>query len=252
MLRKPQHRWVIAAVDAALGLRALAFIGRRYKCACCGWRLRTFTQGRTSIKSRPSGHCPRCNAKARHRRNWLYLENNTALFTKPSRLLHVSPAYALSRRLVRMKNIEYVAVDIEDRPHATVRADLASLPLQSDSFDAAICIHVLEHVVDDRTAMREMFRVLKPGGWALISVPIRLGEPTYEDAAITAPAERKLAFGETSHVRYYGHDLVDRLEDAGFDVTMDAAANLDPDVVAEYGLLWDENLFFCRKPSGAG
>ncbi len=121
--------------------------------------------------------------------------------------------------------------------------------MRSDTFDAMICIHVLEHVDDDRGAMAEMYRVLKPGGWSLISVPIRLDQKTYEDATITTPAARKAAFGETSHVRYYGRDLVDRLEATGFHVTIDAAADLEPSSVTKYGLLHDENIFFCTKPT---
>ena len=248
---KPRGPVGLAAFDAALAIRALAFVGRRYKCPCCGWRLRTFTHGGASLRSRPSGYCPRCNAKARHRRDWLYLADTTNLFAERLRLLHVSPKYSLARRLHKMPNLDYVAVDIEYRPYTSVRADLANLPLQSNQFDAAICIHVLEHVADDTTSMAELFRVLKPGGWALISVPIRLGEPTYEDASITTPAERKRAFGETSHLRYYGYDLVDRLENAGFEVTMDAAADLTPNIVTEYGLKRDENVFMCVKPVGS-
>lgn len=249
--RKSRSRVFTWLLEAALAIRALAFVGRRHTCPCCGWRLRTFTHGGASVRSRPNGYCPRCNAKARHRRDWLFLESKTNLFTDRIKLLHVSPKYALSRRLVRMKNLEYVALDLEHRLNTTVRADLSAMPLRSDTFDAIICIHVLEHVDDDRRAMLEIFRVLKPGGWALISVPIRLDEKTYEDATITTPAARKVAFGETSHVRFYGHDLVDRLKATGFDVTMDAAADLDAEVVAKYGLLLDENVFFCIKPGAS-
>jgi SAM-dependent methyltransferase len=197
---------------------------------------------------RINGYCPRCNAKARHRRDWLFLEERTNLFTDRLRLLHVSPKYAISRRLVRMPTLDYVAIDLEVRPHITALADLQHLPLRSDTFDAAICIHVLEHVADDRSAIDELYRVLKPGGWALISVPIRLDQGTYEDATINAPAARKAAFGETSHLRWYGIDFVDRLTAAGFVVTMDPATDIDPEPAERYGLLEDENVFVAVKP----
>lgn len=236
-----------ALIDAALAIRTLPFVGTRFVCPCCGWRLRTFTRGGTSLRSRPNGYCPRCNAKARHRRDWLYLEEETNLFTDRLRLLHVSPKYALSRRFVRMANLDYLALDIQPRPNITFRADVTKLPLRSDSVDAIICIHVLEHVDDDRAAMQELFRVLRRGGWALFTVPVRMDQKTYEDRSITTPQERKLAFGETSHVRYYGSDFSDRLAAVGFEVTIDLAAELSADTKAKYGLKDDENVFRAVK-----
>ena len=87
-----------------------------------------------------------------------------------------------------------------------------------ESFDVIYCSHVLEHVPDDRKAMREFPRVLKRGGWAILLVPINAGK-TYEDASIAEPAERLRVFGQEDHVRNYGPDYVDRLREAGFAVT---------------------------------
>lgn len=119
--------------------------------------------------------------------------------------------------------------------------------MAAGSFDAALCIHVLEHVEDDRHAMAELHRVLRPGGWALVSVPIRLDRPTHEDPAITDPAERQAVFGERSHVRFYGADLADRLREVGFEVELDLASDIPDDVRKRHGLRMDENLFRCRK-----
>lgn len=247
-LRRTKNAAAREVIDRLLALRALFFVGRKYTCPCCGWRLRAFTHGGASMKVRPNGYCPRCNAKARHRRDWLYLEQHTNLFADDLRLLHIGPKYSLSRRFAKLDNLEYVAGDIEIRPHIAVRFDAADLPFDDDVFDAAICIHVLEHLEKDREAMSEMHRVLRPGGWALISVPVQLDRPTYEDATVTSPADRLREFGETDHWRYYGWDIVDRLEAAGFSVHVDRASELDDDVKTAYGLLADENVFFCRKP----
>jgi SAM-dependent methyltransferase len=236
-------------IDGLLAVRALLFVGRRFTCPCCGWRLRSFTHGGSSLRTRPNGYCPRCNAKARHRRDWLYLRDRTGLFTDELRLLHISPKYSLSRRFVKMRNLDYVAGDIEIRPHVSLRFDATCLPFADETFDAAICIHVLEHIERDRAAMSEIHRVLRPGGWALISVPIRFDQPTYEDASVTAPADRLREFGEVDHWRYYGSDFVDRLETAGFVVDIDRGTDLDESTMATYGLLDDENVFFCRKQS---
>jgi SAM-dependent methyltransferase len=241
---------LVVLTDLLLGVRALLFVGFAHVCPCCGWRLRTFTAGGTSFASRWHGYCPRCNSKARHRRVWLYLQSKTNLFTEDLHLFHVSPKYSLSRRLVRRKNLTYVSADLGYRANIGLRMDLAAVPLRSDSMDAAICVHVLEHVEDDRAAMAELHRVLKPGGWALISVPLRLDQPTYEDASIVTAAGREAAFGETTHLRYYGSDLCDRLRDAGFEVSVDWASDVPDAVRKRYGLLDDENIFLCTKPGG--
>ncbi len=125
--------------------------------------------------------------------------------------------------------------------------DLPAAPLPSSVFDAVLCIHVLEHIPEDRAAIHELFRVLKPGGWAGISVPIRLDQETYEDPTITSPEERERAFGETVHVRYYGYDFVDRLQEAGFSVKFYPGKEVDPPSRQKYGLRDDENIFYCTK-----
>lgn len=231
-----------------LALRALPFRGRHFTCPCCDWSLRAFTHGGASLRVREAGYCPRCNSKARHRRNWLYLREHTDLFTADLRLLHISPKYSLARRLSTMPNLRYVAGDLEHRPHVSLLFDITRLPFRTGSFDAAICIHVLEHVPRDREAIADLYRVLRPGGWALVTVPIRLDQPTYEDASITSPDDRLRAFGETDHVRFYGHDLVERLEAAGFAVQLDRADSIAAATRSRYGLKTDENVFLCRKP----
>jgi predicted SAM-dependent methyltransferase len=126
--------------------------------------------------------------------------------------------------------------------------DLTITPICSNTIDAVICIHVLEHIPVDYLAMQEIFRVLKPGGWALISVPIRLDQPTFEDPSITSPEARRQAFGETGHFRYYGFDLIDRLEGTGFQVQLNLNEDVNQNQKDKYGLLNDENIFFCTKP----
>ena len=233
--------------ELLLALRALLFIGSRYTCPCCGWRLRGFTHGGTSIRGRHLGYCPRCNSKARHRRDWLYLEERTNLFSDRLRLLHVSPKYALSRRFRRMEHLDYVGIDLGNRPNICMRMDLTATPLRSEAFDAIICIHVLEHIKEDRKAMQELFRVLKPGGWAIITVPMRLAERTFEDSTIIAPDERERAFGEAAHCRFYGYDLIERLEACGFQVQLDLGRDVDAKTREKYGLRDDENVLHCRK-----
>ena len=244
--RKIRSSLVMAEIF--LGVRALLFLGSKYTCPCCGWRVRAFTAGGGSLRQRELSYCPRCNSKSRHRRVWLFLETQTNLFAGRLRLLEVGPKFSFSRRFNRMKNLNYAAGDLQKHPNADLRMDVTALPLYSDSFDALICMHVLEEVVDDRLAMDEIYRVLKPGGWAVISVPTDMESKTYEDWSIVTQNERQRAFGEPAHVRVYGYDLEDRLRSSGFEVRVDLSNELPVEMRSKYGLRNDENIFFCKKP----
>jgi len=249
LLRYLRHPRLGALKEAGLFVRGLLFLGRRYQCPCCGWRVRAFAAERSIIRKGETGYCPRCNAKARHRRIWLFLKQNTELFSKDVRLLEVAPWWAFARRFRSISNICYVGLDLRRTgPHVTTLGDAIALPLRTGSLDAAICVHVLEHIEEDRGAIAELYRVLKPGGWSIITVPLRLDRPTQEDPAIRDPIERARLFGEPGHVRFYGTDLVDRIRESGFDVTLDLADSVPADLRRRHGLRDDENIFYCRKP----
>ncbi len=235
------------AAEAWLFARGVLMWGTRFVCPCCGWHVRAFNDGGTTLRTRATASCPRCNAKARHRRIWLFLQEGTNLFGDRVRLFEISPKYAFSRRFRRMANLWFVGADLGKRPNIDLRMDLRAAPLREGSFDALLCVHVLEDIDDDATAMAELQRLLRPGGWALVSVPTDMDNVTIEDPSITDKEERRRLFGEEAHVRVYGHDIVKRLEEAGFDVKVDLAADLDPAVVRRHGLRLDENLFLCRK-----
>lgn len=240
------------SIEAFLAARALLFAGTRYTCPVCGLKLRAFTRGGLSFRVRPLGYCPRCNAKARHRRDWLFLKEKTTLFSTHTRLLYVSPNYCFSRRFLALSNLDYVGIDYRNHRNVSVKGNLANIPLRSNAFDAIVCIHVLEHIEQDRQMIRELFRVLKPGGWALVSVPIRRERETYEDPTITTPDARARAFGETVHVRWYGHDLIDRLEEGGFLVQLFLGKDLKQRTKETYGLRDDEDIFYCTKAAPHG
>jgi hypothetical protein len=102
-------------------------------------------------------------------------------------------------------------------------------------------------VADDRQALRELHRVLAPGGWALLLVPIT-AEQTVEDASVTDPAERERRFGQHDHVRRYGIDFADRLRAAGFNAHIFQAGDVATEQeVTRMGLARDEPLFYCPK-----
>ncbi|MEM6757729.1 MAG: hypothetical protein AAF586_11225, partial [Planctomycetota bacterium] len=104
------------------------------------------------------------------------------------------------------------------------------------------------HIPDDRRAMSEMFRVLRPGGELWVSVPV-VGESTYEDWSKQTPQERIEAFLQYDHVRIYGLDIADRLASVGFSVEVLSTEQLPPEDVTREGLATRRptRIFLCRK-----
>jgi SAM-dependent methyltransferase len=177
----------------------------------------------------------------------LYLTRNTDLFNgHRKRMLHVAPEPELSRWLQRAPSIDYLTADLSSS-QAMVKMDISDIQYGDNTFDVIYCSHVLEHVPDDRKAMREFWRVLKSGGWAILQVPIT-SDVTFEDPSVTSPKDRERVFGQRDHVRRYGPDYRDRLVDAGFSVTVDGfVRELDEKTVSRYGLVRSEDVYFCRK-----
>jgi SAM-dependent methyltransferase len=132
---------------------------------------------------------------------------------------------------------------------AMVRLDVQRLPMRNATFDAIICSHVLEHVADARAALRELLRVLRPGGWALLQSPIdRSRAETFEDPSVTIPAERLRVFGQEDHVRIFGRDYPVWLSAAGFDVeVVPYARELGEERIVRLGLDPEEDVYFCRR-----
>ena len=161
----------------------------------------------------------------------------------------MGPDDFVTKALFEREGIDYTSIDVA-RENATVKMDVTSLTFKDDSFDCIVCYHVLEHVPDDSKAMSELLRVLKPGGWAILQVPI-WAEVTFEDDSIARRDFLKY-YGHADHVRRYGPDFRKRLESAGFKVTVDGyVRDLPREQVDRYGLLEGEDIYFCEKSPGA-
>jgi len=220
----------------------------RVYCPLCEKTARRFRPFGGGTIKRPNAQCPHCGSLERHRLIWLYLREETDLFrgTEPKRMLHVAPEPALHDRLVGEPLIDYLSADL-DPGLADVQMDITAIDFPADSFDVIYCSHVFEHVPDDALAMRELCRVLRPTGWAILQVPILLAR-TEEDPSLTDPEERLRRFAQPDHVRAYGPDYADRLRAAGFAVRLDRyAERLGPDSVRRYGVLTEETVHFCTK-----
>ena len=253
-LRNSWHIW--AAVLLVAGLSTLNYFpirkavysvyygGSAYYCPVCDTALQQFPP---SAGRGTDTECPICLSRPRHRLAWLYLRDKTDLLDgKPKRLLHVAPEMGLGRRFQQAPNVDYLSGDLNS-PDAMVKMDVTDIQYPENSFDVIFCSHVLEHVPDDRKAMRELYRVLKPGGWAILDVPI-LRKTTLEDPTVTTPAERLRVYLQEDHVRMYGEDYVDRLREAGFDVAVDKFINeFTDEEVRRMGLPRAPRVTVCRK-----
>ncbi|WP_271855560.1 class I SAM-dependent methyltransferase [Patiriisocius marinus] len=184
----------------------------------------------------------------RHRLFWLYLTNKTDFFTAKKRVLHFAPEQAFLRKFKQMKNLEYTTTDLNS-PIADIKADICNLPFKDNSYDVIICNHVLEHIPNDTKAMKELYRVLAPGGMAVLQVPYEADRATtFEDDSITDQAERTRIFGQYDHVRVYGMDYFTKLERIGFNVeAVDYTKQLSKEAIDKFRLADGELIPVCKK-----
>ena len=151
------------------------------------------------------------------------------------------------RKMYAAQPADYVTADLES-PLADMHFDIQHIPIGDGEFDVVICNHILEHVEDDRLALREIYRVMRKGGWGVILSPIDTErEETFEDDTITDEAERTRIFGQYDHRRIYGRDYADRLREAGFEVYECDYANTLPPQQKELYALTDEVIYAVRK-----
>jgi SAM-dependent methyltransferase len=196
--------------------RKITYHGNQRYCPVCDSFSRRFKA--TGIELRNDAQCPHCGSLERHRFLWCFLKRRTELFDGKSKsMLHIAPEPCLEAPLKdRIRN--YLTADLFN-PRAMVKMDICDIHYPDKSFDIIYCSHVLEHVPDDRRAIRELFRVLSTKGWAIINVPI-CKEITFEDPKIIDAHERLKMFGKEDHVRAYGRDYTERLKEAGFIVNI--------------------------------
>lgn len=199
---------------------------------------------------RPNVLSPSTLSLERHRLLWLYLKNETDFFdsTKSKRVLHMAPEQCFLKCFKELKHIDLVTADLYS-PIVDVKADICDLPFAKQEFDIIFCNHVLEHIPDDKKAMQELYRVMKPGGFGIFQIPQDYSrETTYENFSITSPEERAKHFGQYDHVRVYGSDYFDRLRSVGFKVDeVNYSKKLTEVEIDTYRLMKDELLPVCMK-----
>lgn len=226
----------------------LFYRGNNVECPICNRKYSKFLPyGR--INPRPNALCPNCLALERHRLIWLYLKERTNFFSEKLDVLHIAPEACFIKRFEQIHEKKYITADIES-PLAKVKMDIHKIPFPENTFDVVLCNHVLEHVQNDIIAMSEIRRVLKPGGWALMQIPFfsPVPEVTLEDNSITDPKEREKVFGQDDHVRKYGKDYPQRINQSGLTAEENIfAKSLSREMAARYAVQPNEVIFIGRK-----
>ena len=162
--------------------------------------------------------------------------------------MHFAPEQAFYKRFKKLNNIQYDSIDINS-PLAKIKADICDLPIKDNTYDFILCNHVLEHVLDDKKAMSELYRVLKKGGTGIFQVPIDMNrKKTFQDDSITDKLERNKIFGQYDHVRVYGKDYFNKLENTGFKVQqIDYSKEFSNEEILKYSIIKGEVIPVCTK-----
>jgi SAM-dependent methyltransferase len=236
-----------------LWLRSLKYLGNKVYCPCCGGHFSHFIE--VGPKKEPM-LCPRCRSNDRDRFFWFFLNKNPGFLRPGIKLLHISPETIYYKRFRKIPGVDYVAGDkfilqfASTYPKGTIYLDITDMPQYEDNtFDFIFCSHVLEYIKEDGKALRELYRVLKPDGKAVISVPIRFGHyDTIEDFNITDPKEQERLFGDTGHLRYYGEDYIKKVETAGFKPNFIPVADfISPEMIKKSVIKPKDIVHLCYK-----
>lgn len=244
LIRYIPRKYLQSISGPGLKMAGLFLRGKNVTCPVCVRSFRRFLPyGR--INPRPNALCPNCLSLERHRLIWLYLKETTSLVQEKQAVLHIAPEACFIPRFEAVHREKYVTADLES-PLAKVKMDIHKMPFHDNTFDAVLCNHVLEHVADDIAAMKEIFRVLKPGGFAILQVPFfqPVPEQTFSDPSVTDRRTREKLFGQDDHVRRYGKDYSSRIEQAGLHPVQDRFVDsLQPGQRERYGLANGEIIF---------
>lgn len=224
--------------------------GNKYECPVCeGTFRKLLPYGYDGSSKRSNVLCPKCLTLERHRVLWLYLKERTDFFTKHRKMLHIAPEQPFLGRFRKMKNLDLTTADLFS-PLADVKCDIQDMPFDDNTFDVIFCNHVLEHVADDKKAMSELFRVMKPGGFGVFQVPIDYKrETTLEDPNITSEEDRVKHYWQKDHVRLFGLDYPAKLESVGFKAQrIDMASEVGEELRERYRLGHGDKVYRVDKP----
>ncbi len=211
------------------------------ECSSCGYKGYFATARRGHVH--PAFRCPNCESRPRDRNIALFFKKNQ-LELRNKNILHIAPEWPLFRKLKNEPG--YVGGDIQKRRNANSTIDITAINFESNHFDFLICNHVLEHVQDDQTAMKECYRVLNYGGIGVFSVPLSGKTETWIPPTDMSVPEIEAIVG-WDHKRFYGYDFAQKLEKFGFNVDI---FSITPEEAKLHGIAsehFTDEIFIARK-----
>lgn len=248
-----QERWMFWK-----SISSVQYRGDRFYCPFCDGNFKEFfpagknnpvLESVVGARYRKNARCPRCSSLDRHRLLWYFLKREILpSINRKIKLLHIAPELHLKKLLCESNNIEYLSADINPKA-GMIKMDITAINYYDNYFDAIVCNHVFEHILDDKKAMKEIYRILHPNGWAILQVPLDVKrEKTFEDANIRTMQDRERIYGIKSHVRIYGLDYKKRLEESGFNVKqVKYSKQLDKSLIDKLSIEPEEDIFLCMK-----
>ena len=176
----------------------------KYQCPICNYNGPFLDK-----KNRHRAKCPKCGELERARMAMLvlnkYFDDNKAAATD---VLHISPENFL-RKLFKKKYKSYITGDLY-RKDVDKQFNIENIPFADNSFDLVFASHVLEYVKNDTQAISEIKRVLRPGGLAMLPVPV------IQDKTIDYDERPK----DKRNIREIGIDYFDRYREVFSNVTV--------------------------------
>lgn len=194
--------------------------------------------------------CPWCGCHDRERHLLMYMRA-AGLFESLSNkaILHFAPERRLSPLIAEQKPLRYIRCDLYPQTPDIEKIDILAIPYPEESFDLIIANHVLEHVADDQAALLEIYRVLKPGGCAILQTPYSAKlHHTWSDPGIDTDNARLQAYGQEDHVRLFGRDIFGRFTSVGLESCVSTHDQLIPQYdPKKYGVNGKEPFFLFRR-----
>jgi SAM-dependent methyltransferase len=224
-----------------LTIKDVFVLKNNVRCNICGWAGNSFYRHTGPGYDEKNSLCPGCLCQDRHRALLVILEKCTDFFSPGKKIVEVAPERNLETLFIN-RGLDYTSFDIRRR--AMEQGDITRMRYLDNSIDYFLCLHVLEHVPGEKEALHEIYRVLKPGGCAVVQVPVDWNLPQSYEYPMADPRD-------TFHVRRYGSDFIKRITLPGFEVASrkisDCLSNED---INRFGCSI-EPVFFLKKAPAA-
>ena len=241
-------------------LRLFFFKGNNFFCPICKFKASKFLpygKDYEAIKKfeiigmgfRKNAICPNCFSKDRERLFFLFLQKliNEKSINYSSKIIHFSPEPSLERNFFRKNFSNYFTADIIKNKSDFI-IDLQNFNFEEKNFDLVICNHVLEHIEDDNIALENIYSILKPGGLAILQVPLStIIDIDFKKEGVASDIERLKFYGQSDHVRIYSEkNFLQKIKKIGFSINVNEMIS-EKNNLPSYGLNKKEKVIFATK-----